>query len=82
MFQKFFVSRSFVTLFLYLLRNFVLIHFYMKLFACILAVMAVVYTNSAPTEDEPTGEEGGDQFLFYCRWLSKFSLNLSHLSLF
>nr|CAH0104895.1 unnamed protein product [Daphnia galeata] len=52
------------------------------LFACILAVMAVVYTNSTPTEDEPTGEEGGDQFLFYCRWLSKFPLNLSYLSLF
>nr|CAH0102807.1 unnamed protein product [Daphnia galeata] len=43
------------------------------LFACILAVMAVVYTNSTPTEDEPTGEEGGDQFLFYCRWLSSCS---------
>jgi hypothetical protein len=71
----------FFSLFLYLLRNFVLIHFYMKLFACILALMAVVYTNSAPTEDEPTGEEGGDQFLFYCRWLSKFSLNLSHFFL-
>jgi hypothetical protein len=81
MFQKFFVSLSLLTLFLYLLRNFVLIHFYMKLFACILAVMAVVYTNSAPTEDEPTGEEGGDQFLFYCRWLSKFPLNLSHFFL-
>ncbi len=34
--------------------------------------MAVVYTNSAPTEDEPANsDEPGDQFLFYCRWFSK-----------
>ncbi|EFX87553.1 hypothetical protein DAPPUDRAFT_306407 [Daphnia pulex] len=43
------------------------------LFACILAVMAVVYTNSAPTsDDEATGEES-DQFLFYCRWFTSCS---------
>lgn len=46
-----------------------------KLFACILAVMAVVYTNSAPTsDDEATGEES-DQFLFYCRWFSKLKVH-------
>ncbi|EFX70681.1 hypothetical protein DAPPUDRAFT_327863 [Daphnia pulex] len=44
------------------------------LFACVLAVMAVVYTNSAPTEDEPANsDEPGDQFLFYCRWFSSCS---------
>ncbi|XP_046657166.1 uncharacterized protein LOC124350168 [Daphnia pulicaria] len=33
------------------------------LFACVLAVMAVVYTNSAPTEDEPANsDEPGDQW--------------------
>jgi hypothetical protein len=35
----------------------------LKLFACVLAVMAVVYTNSAPTEDEPVNtDEPVDQW--------------------
>ncbi|KZS13464.1 Uncharacterized protein APZ42_021440 [Daphnia magna] len=39
------------------------------LFACLLAVMAVVYTNSAPTENEQTADEE-EKFLLFCRWFT------------